>query len=67
MKICFQTDFSSVLLVYDDHLEDSKPPAVGDTIKSPVKDWIPGQVANHKSITAFQRELSDKGIEISSS
>lgn len=52
---------------YDDHLEDCKPPAAGDTIKTPGKDWIPGQVANHKSIIAFQRELSDKGIEISSS
>ena len=67
MKICFQTDFSSVLLVYDDRLEDCKPPAAGDVIQPPGKDWVPGQVANHKSITAFQRELSDKGIEISSS
>ncbi len=52
---------------YDDRLEDCKPPAAGDMIKTPGKDWIPGQVANHKSIIAFQRELSDKGIEISSS
>ena len=52
---------------YDDRLEDCKPPAAGDTIKSPGKDWVPGQVADHKSIIAFQRELSDKGIEISSS
>ena len=29
-------------------------------IKTPGKDWIPGKVANHKSIIAFQRELSDK-------
>lgn len=52
---------------YDDRLEDCKPPAAGNTIKSPGKDWIPGQIAKHKSIIAFQRELLDKGIEISSS
>ena len=52
---------------YDDRLEDCKPPAAGDTIRTPGKDWIPGQVANHKSIIAFQRELSDMGIELSSS
>ncbi len=53
--------------VYDDRLEDCKPPAAGDTIKTPGKDWVPGQVANHKSINAFQRELADMGIELSSS
>ena len=53
--------------VYDDRLEDCKPPAAGDMIRTPGKDWIPGQIANHKSIIAFQRELSDMGIELSSS
>ena len=53
--------------VYDDRLEDCKPPAAGDAIKTPGKDWVPGQVANHKSIIAFQRELEDKGIKLSSS
>ena len=52
---------------YDDRLEDCKPPTAGYMITTPGKDWVPGQVANHKSIIAFQRELSDKGIEISSS
>ena len=53
--------------VYDDRLEDCKPPAAGDAIRIPGKDWVPGQVANHKSIIAFQRELADMGIELSSS
>ena len=53
--------------VYDDRVEDCKPPAAGDTIRTPGKDWVPGQVANHKSIIAFQRELEDKGIKLSSS
>lgn len=52
---------------YDDRLEDCKPPAAGDAIRTPGNDWIPGQVANHKSIIAFQRELADMGIELSSS
>lgn len=52
---------------YDDRLEDCKPPAAGDTIRTPGKDWAPGQVANHKSIIAFQRDLEDKGIKLSSS
>lgn len=53
--------------VYDDRLEDCKPPAAGDEIRNPGKDWIPGQVANHKSIIAFQRELVEMGIVLSSS
>ena len=53
--------------VYDDRLEDCKPPAAGDDVRTPGKDWVPGQVANHKSIIAFQRELEDKGIKLSSS
>ena len=53
--------------VYDDRLEDCKPPAAGDVVRTPGKDWFPGQVANHKSIIAFQRELEDQGIKLSSS
>ena len=53
--------------VYDDRLEDCRLPAAGDTIRTPGKDWVPGQEANHKSIIAFQRELEDKGIKLSSS
>ena len=53
--------------VYDDCFEDCKPPAAGDTIRTPGNEWVPGQVANHKSIIAFQRELEDKGIKMSSS
>ena len=53
--------------VYDDRLEDCKPPAAGNMIRTPGKDWIPGQIANHKSIIAFQRELEDKDIKLSSS
>ena len=53
--------------VYDDRLEDCKPPSAGDAFRTPGIDWVPGQVANHKSIIAFQRELTDKGIELSSS
>lgn len=52
---------------YDDRIEDCKPPAAGDSVRCPGKDWLPGQVANHKSIIAFQRELEDKGIKLSSS
>ena len=53
--------------VYDDRLEDSKPLATGDDVRTPGKDWVPGQVANHKSIIAFQWELEGKGIKLSSS
>lgn len=53
--------------VYDDRVEDCKPPAAGGEIRTPGKDWVPGQVSNHKSIISFQRELEDKGIKLSSS
>lgn len=53
--------------VYDDRLEDCKPPAAGGTIRTPGKDWFPGQVANHKSIIVFKKKLEDKGIKLSSS
>ena len=52
---------------YDDRLEDSRPPAAGYNRKKPGADWMPGQVADHKSLKAFQRELSDIGIILSSS
>ena len=52
---------------YDDRIEDCRPPAAGDSFRTPGGDWVPGQVANHKSLIAFQRELEDKGIRLSSS
>ena len=53
--------------LYDDRLEDCKPPAAGESFRAPGKDWVPGHVADHKSLIAFQRELEEKGIKISSS
>lgn len=42
---------------YDDRDEDSRPSG---------KDWMPGMKANHKSLTAFQKELKENhGIELS--
>lgn len=43
--------------VYDDRLEDCRPPAAGDELRNPGEDWKPGQVAEHKSLAAFQKEL----------
>lgn len=42
--------------VYDDREEDSAPGG---------QDWIPGRKAKHKSLACFQRELKEKGIELS--
>ena len=53
--------------VYDDRMEDSRPPAAGDELRTAGEDWRPGQEAAHKSLNAFQRELRAKGIELSSS
>lgn len=53
--------------VYDDRIEDCKPPAAGDDIRDPGEDWKPGQEADHKSLNAFQNELMDMGIKISTS
>lgn len=53
--------------IYDDRLEDCRPPAAGDTSKDPGEDWKPGQVAEHKSLAVFQRELDALGIKLSSS
>ena len=53
--------------IYDDRIEDCHPPTAGEDLREPGRDWIPGQVADHKSIIAFQRELQDMGIKLSSS
>ena len=50
---------------YDDRIEDCKPPTAGASYRDPGRDWIPGVVAGHKSLIAFQRELEDKGIKLS--
>ena len=53
--------------IYDDRIEDCRPPAAGNDFRDPGEDWRPGQVADHKSIVAFQRELKAIGINLSSS
>ncbi len=53
--------------VYDDRIEDSRPPAAGDEFREPGEDWIPGQEANHKSLKAFSKELEDIRINLSTS
>ena len=53
--------------VYDDRIEDNRPPAAGEEFRDPGEDWAPGQEANHKSLNAFQKELKDMGIKISTS
>lgn len=53
--------------IYDDRIEDSRPPAAGDDFRDPGDDWKPGQEADHKSLNAFQKELSDMGIKLSTS
>ena len=53
--------------VYDDRVEDCKPPAAGVEYCAPGADWIPGQQAKHKSLIAFRKELEDIGIKLSSS
>ena len=53
--------------IYDDRIEDCKPPTAGAEIRDPGKDWNPGQEANHKSLNAFQKELTSMGIKISTS
>lgn len=52
---------------YDDRIEDSRPPAAGEEFRKPGENWRPGQVADHKSLVAFQKELKSMGIELSSS
>lgn len=53
--------------IYDDRIEDCRPPAAGDEYRDPGEDWKPGQVANHKSLGFFQNELKAMGITLSSS
>lgn len=53
--------------VYDDRIEDCKPPAAGEDLRDPGEDWKPGQEADHKSLNAFQKELMDFGIKLSTS
>ena len=53
--------------IYDDRKEDCRPPAAGHEKKEAGEDWMPGHVADHKSLKAFQQELSEKGIRMSSS
>ena len=53
--------------IYDDRIEDCRPPAAGEDIRDPGEDWMPGQEADHKSLNAFQKELMDIGIKISTS
>lgn len=53
--------------VYDDRIEDNRSPVAGEEFRGPGKDWAPGQEANHKSLNAFQKELKDMGIKISTS
>lgn len=47
---------------YDDRVEDTCPPVAGG---GPGKDWTPGKRAEHKSLAAFQGELRERGIELS--
>lgn len=53
--------------VYDDRIEDCRPPAAGEEFRDSGEDWRPGQEANHKSLNAFQKELMDLGIKLSTS
>ena len=53
--------------IYDDRIEDCRPPTAGGGLRNPGDDWIPGQSASHKSLNAFSKELEDAGIKLSSS
>lgn len=53
--------------IYDDRIEDYKPPTAGVEYRVPGADWVPGQPAKHKSLIAFQKELENLGIKLSSS
>ena len=51
--------------VYDDRVEDSRPPAAGwkdglTTFREAGTDWLPGMPSAHKSLGAFQKELKEK-------
>ena len=53
--------------VYDDRMEDSRPPAAGEARREAGEDWVPGQIAAHKSLSYFQEELAGLGIRLSTS
>lgn len=70
----FEPSYKYILMIcklygdlYDDRIEDCKPPTAGFEYRMPGVDWVPGQTANHKSLIAFQKELEDMGIKLSSS
>ncbi len=50
--------------IYDERVENTCSP-IAET--SPGEDWAPGQRAAHKSLSAFQRELQENGIFLSTS
>ena len=57
---------------YDDRIEDSKPPSAGKKngiakMQLAGADWQPGIVAEHKSLSAFQKELLKIGVRLSTS
>ena len=52
---------------YDDRIENTAPPTAGGEDRTPGEDWAPGMTANHKSLIAFQRELVEHGIKLSTS
>ena len=52
---------------YDDRIENTAPPTAGTTSRIPGDDWTPGTPAAHKSLIAFQRELAEQGIRLSTS
>ena len=53
--------------IYDDRIENTCPSTAGNTPCTPGEDWVPGQRAEHKSLSAFQRELQENGIHLSTS
>ena len=52
---------------YDDRIEESNPPTAGNNLKTAGEDWRPGVTAAHKSLVAFQKELEEEGICLSTS
>lgn len=52
---------------YDDRIENTAPPTAGTNSRIPGEDWTPGTPAAHKSLGAFQKELKEQGIKLSTS
>ena len=52
---------------YDDRIENSRPPVAGNKARKAGDDWAPGQIANHKSLASFQKQLADIDIKLSTS